>query len=460
MNMTMLINPEKKVDAILKNTTIAGLFCLVATVPFSVSFAEIGLGIALFAWLGRVFFTGQVKIKRSVITIPLLVFIGAAVISSLCAEYPFESLYENRFLLLSVIVFIVPSTLDKKLFSQLVSVWAIAVIIAGAFGVIQMFTGIDIVHYRRLAAISVSESLQLFQAHGTFDLHLTYGGSLALASLFLGGALLSGFSRKQRILLLCAGIIGSCGVIASFSRSAWLGFLAGFTALGFLTDKRFRFIIIVILIIVLLLFALIVPLRDHINTVFQEARSGERQYIWRGAMGMIRDNPICGIGSAHHIKNYWNYFTQARRSDPTTAFFKIVAGLNGDTEYVKYIRITTDLNNDYLRLFHHPHNDFLNSWLIGGILGFISYVWLLTAFIWKGIQLFSISVKSKNTAIRKQSFFLISGVSAIIAHCIMSLGQCYFIDDENALAIWLVIGMTVYCMQSCAPYTEKAIKSV
>jgi len=127
------------------------------------------------------------------------------------------------------------------------------------------------------------------------------------------------------------------GMHLCFSRGGQLGFLAGTLMTIWLWSKRLFFLLIVPLILICLSIPQIIPQRfiGRMNTVFQhheiEPFSGEearlldvsahsRIVIWKGALSMIQDYPVFGVGFGRfkdHIGDYIPKGTTAFESHST-----------------------------------------------------------------------------------------------------------------------------------------------
>jgi O-antigen ligase len=133
---------------------------------------------------------------------------------------------------------------------------------------------------------------------------LGYAGENGLAAfqaellLFCLG-LLSGLRNWfQKGFLIVSGILMGYCLLFTFSRGAYLGFLAGLLCLGLLKERKY----IVILTLILVLWGSLVPPAVHQRVMMTyedgkvDSSAGERVQLWEDAFTLIPQNPILGTG--------------------------------------------------------------------------------------------------------------------------------------------------------------------
>lgn len=121
------------------------------------------------------------------------------------------------------------------------------------------------------------------------------------------------------------------GVLASYSRGAWLGVVAGGALTALLYHRRLRLAIVlagpVLALLLLSGFAGIVPesLADRITTGFADARpfdasrititednfaAAERMAHWQAGWHMFTDQPLTGVGAGNFNERYPDYYVR------------------------------------------------------------------------------------------------------------------------------------------------------
>jgi O-antigen ligase len=104
-------------------------------------------------------------------------------------------------------------------------------------------------------------------------------------------------------------LVTLAGLVATYTRGAWIGFAAG-RGLAPPTERRGRLLIVVGL--VLLLGAAAVgpyELRNRVRHMFDPGESGivERRYMWQSGLTMWRERPLLGWGPGGVKREYSRY---------------------------------------------------------------------------------------------------------------------------------------------------------
>ena len=172
------------------------------------------------------------------------------------------------------------------------------------------------------------------------------------------------FAARGALGKALAGLVWGLGVAAmvlTLSRGGWLGFAFGLAVVAFFLVRRraVRFARGVVPAVVLLLVLLLVAASGTTGLVSSRLRSGDegalvsRFPLMRGAVAMIADHPVRGVG----LGNY---------------------GL-----------LTPEYNLDEFRRWgpkaSHVHNIFLAIGAEVGLVGLAAFVWALGAILWRGV---------------------------------------------------------------------------
>ncbi len=108
------------------------------------------------------------------------------------------------------------------------------------------------------------------------------------------------------------------------------------------------------------------------------------------------------------------------------------AGLASYSE--KIIPYHTTINGEGIEIFHHPHNIFLTMWVNLGILGLISFLWIL---IW----FFKVGLINLN----KQTKILLITMIVII---VMGLVDSPYIKNDLAMLFWLLPALMIVFLKN------------
>ena len=137
-------------------------------------------------------------------------------------------------------------------------------------------------------------------------------------------------------------------------------------------------------------------------TRFDEHTSvATRIEIWQVGFQLIKENPLLGIGLGKYQKNYEQRAVEILEREPL----------------------------EKTRL--HSHNVFMETWLNAGLLGLISFVWLI---ILAYFQIF----KVKN---KEDRFILYAGIAMLTYIVVHGLIDVTFWKNDLALIFWLIMGV-------------------
>ncbi len=171
---------------------------------------------------------------------------------------------------------------------------AVLLMIVGGYGLVQTFTGVDLMRPGHPATYLSPVSQSNYAIIGGFNRHHTYATVTMLLLLMLGGRLLDTSSKQLKTLGISALVVSSASVLLCPSRAAWLGGLAGAAVLGTIAGKNRKFLWISIgcILIFLLLFP---PSRERLLQATQRFGLEDRQTILAVAGAQLIDHPG-GIG--------------------------------------------------------------------------------------------------------------------------------------------------------------------
>lgn len=237
---------------------------------------------------------------------------------------------------------------------------------------------------------------RFYRAYGTFEQPNPFGGFMNLSALLALGVLVGWlmylcrgegvkgcrgeknapfhlFTRSPLLLLAGATAVTTAALIASWSRGAWLGFVAGTAVLVFFwPKKRWQGLALLGLGLALFLVGMqfnLIPasITDRVTSFSQDLQFGdvrgvdindanyavlERLAHWQAALNMARDNLWLGVGFGNYEPAYADY-----------ALINWPAPLG------------------------HAHNYYLNILAETGIIGLAAYLLLWTAVFWQTLRL-------------------------------------------------------------------------
>lgn len=259
---------------------------------------EILLIILLGAWLVRAAAQRRLSLAAPRVNRALAAVAVTALLSLAVNRVPpaigFEAM---RVLLQAALFYLVAANCirDGRQLRQLVTVMLVAVTIVAAYGVFQYAVGVET---PKRWVVSEFETLIKTRVFSTIGNPNALGGYLVL---FLPLALTLALDAKERLpRLLCGGaaaIMFFC-LLFTFSRGAWIGFLASLVLLAVWKDRR----ILLALGVGLLLLPVLMPaVVSRMLFIFSPeylrmSYTWGRLRFWLTALEKIRRHPLFGVG--------------------------------------------------------------------------------------------------------------------------------------------------------------------
>lgn len=311
------------------------------------------------------------ELKSLPFLVPLSMFFVSAIISLFVtpqfreATGVFKAYIIEAFFVYFILYFAFKSEEGKKYLRSVFLGFGVSLIYLSAYAIFQKITGMGL-----FGEWSFSEGRRVSSILG-------YPNSL---SLFLSPLIPVFFTLALKNKLLprffswIVFVLSCIAIIFTVSRGGIIA--AGVTCFLVLLLCGYRKIVAFLVFITILSFIFIPYLNNSVNEIIKgkDVSTDVRIQIWRGTARMIKDNPIFGVGLRGFQARYEEYKEPAH------------------TEIVLY-----------------PHNIFMNFWTEMGLLGLVSFLWLVFEVTKTN---FKLAFKSKNyLAIVVISFFL-----AIIIH--------------------------------------------
>jgi O-antigen ligase len=359
--------------------------------------------IALAGWISRRLVDRQFNLPKKPLLLPLLAFIIVGLVSLLFASEPvlgfIEVLKWVEIALVMVMVADLAGQLGSSRFENRTVVlaygiwWVLAMVLIA--GMVQAVIGIWQFMFRGEGPEHFLVLGRFYRAYGTFEQPNPFGGYMNLTALLAIGVLfglVTGWIIQRRkspvisspgVLKILRNIMGALAVITvsvvtsiallfSWSRGAWMGFLAGLTMMVVFWPRRLRYglmLLIVALAAFLILYQsqLLPPtVTDRIGGFAEDLAFGdvrgvdinddnysvlERLAHWQAALGMADEHPWLGVGFGNYGAVYADY-ALINWSDP----------------------------------LGHAHNYYLNLLAEIGAVGLFIYILLWGAIYWQTIR--------------------------------------------------------------------------
>lgn len=318
------------------------------------------------------FLSGQLRLRlRSPALAPVLAYLAVMWISMLVARSIEASLAEiYRWLQFLLVMVLAASTLTSvRQWLALASIGALSGAAEGALGLYQFLTGSG------PASFAITEELS--RAFGTFGMPNSYAGYLVqvfpVTTALLAtttGFLLSKRSQGRRLPTFVAWLalatttgLTAAGLLASYSRGAWLGTLVGLGVMLLAVSRRLFLATLLALSLALGTLWIqpvqLLPevLQERVSSVIQQFwvfdvtqamvtpsnfAVAERMSQWQAGINMFLNNPLLGVGIGNYNAAYPDYFV---------GIWRFSRG--------------------------HAHNYYINAAAETGAVGLAVYLWLL-----------------------------------------------------------------------------------
>lgn len=435
-----------------------GLYLLILAVPFgsvreiaisglTVGAAEALVGLVLAAWLAKMVAAREIKLTYPPLFLPLLIFLGAILISvtgALSLRYSFKEIL--KWLEVLGIYLFVANIIKGEQAKVVILVMLLAGISQALLGFYQFFGRVGPPAFVILS--------RFVRAYGTFEQPNPYGGYLGLV-LPLAWGLLLGIDKRGNwradisywIAVLGLATMGTA-LIMSWSRGAWLGFAAAFILMNLAYSRRTAIVFASLCVVVasLLVLGSIQAMPQTIIRRFTDFLPYlrvfdvrgikvspanyavlERMAHWQAAWGMFNDRPWLGVGIGNYEPVYPAYALQG---------WPLALG--------------------------HAHNYYLNIAAEAGLIGLAAYLALWGAAFWQARKAVratrgywrgvAVGIMGVLTHLAVHNFFDNLYVHNMYLHVAILLGLLFVIvkREDVVRAAWCVSAVTEYPIRNTA----------
>ncbi len=387
-------------------------FFLLAFAVFSPLSISISYGIWIIAALLTFYVLCSKRFKTfksTPLDAPLLTFAFVSALSVITSINISMSLKEFRSLALIIIFYLFSQNMDtgKKSF-QFLNILIVFSAIAGAYGIYQYVAGHDFLgHYQD-------------RSTGFFSLYLTFAEYMVMILCLCLGQIVYSLSLKRRLFLSGSVVFMLGGLIVSFSRGPWLGFMVAIVFLAFLRSWK---LFVILMIGAVLLFSLfyffnlgkismlvrsIVTLNGEEGSVAQMYLQSnlERLAMWRSGFRILAENPrfiLTGLGMHALEKLYPEY-----REEGTV----------------------------HQNLWH-LHSNFMHILVTRGILGLTAFLWIFGTFFSRCYRYFKKSSHSQEKGI------LLGILAGVVGFLVSGLTEYSWGDTEVLMLLYCLMGISV-----------------
>ena len=332
---------------------------------------------------------------------PVLAFSAVTLASALAAGHPIAALGACKGLLLVAALYVTADALaGPEAGLRFLSALLVVAAVAAAVGVLQTVAcpgpapdyGSPAWLYHRC-----------YRARGFFSIYMTLAGVLSLVLLANLPRLLPDAASPRWLPLPFLLSLG--GLLATYTRGAWIGFAAGVLTLLPVTRRGRWLLLGGLLVLGLAMLAGPQHLRQRFLTMGDpdDPTVRERVYMWRSGLTMWRQHPVLGLGPGGVKREYERY-----------ALPEAVKKRTG-----------------------HVHNTPLQILVERGVLGLAAWLWIWAAFFAKGVGLLR---RLPEDAARERALVL-GGMAAIVGFLVAGLSEYNFGDSEVVMVAWVIMAL-------------------
>jgi putative inorganic carbon (HCO3(-)) transporter len=374
------------------------LGALVLGLGSSISLSQTALALLVLAWLWRL--RDPAARGCPPLLWPVASFGGLTILSALASDAPGASLFAAKSTLLALGLFAVADALEGAEAADRLLVGLAAVgAVAAALGLLQVALcpgqlpdyGWPGLLYHRC-----------HRARGFFSIYMTLAGVLSLL-LLAGLPRTLGTRHPGRA---GAWLLMLAGLVASYTRGAWIGFGAGVLAL-LPALRRGRLLLVGGLAALVLLAALAGPhaLQRRLQAMVDPAEQSvrERLFMWHSGVAMWRERPWLGVGPGGVKRLYPAY-------------------------------VSPDAGK---RRTSHVHSAPLQILVERGLLGLAAWLWIWVAFVRRVLAV----LRGLDPADERGRALVLGSLAAVTGFLVSGLSEYNFGDSEVVLLAWVLMAV-------------------
>ena len=278
------------------------------------------------------------------------------------------------------------------------------------YGIWQHFSGIDLVRadHRVLTQVPWGDG-SVFSTIGFFNNHLTYGHCFMMILCIPWAALL--LAKRPRwwhtLLLLISFSAILTSLVFTYGRGVWIAVLVALPFMAFYASRKLFLLTLGILVVVGGIVLKRDPLiRERAQSIIAENNGSneERRKLWEANVEMFHDHPWIGVG-------------YKQNEAVTDTYFKKLAIQDG--------------------VVGNAHSNYIELLATTGMLGFVSYMLFILAFILMTARLYA-TIPSTHYW---HKVFVLSALGAQISFHVGGLTQWNFGDPvvQHLFLFWLAV---------------------
>jgi putative inorganic carbon (hco3(-)) transporter len=376
-----------------------------ASVPLSISGMQIGmvaLAVLATAGVGR----SWNVVRRTPLDGVLAICAGVLAVSTLVGGHVLQS--GDWLRQWSVLAYFVVFwwLRDRDHARRLALVVVIAGGVAGAYGILQHFTGAD--WYRALVGVATRALPRVagaegFAVVGFFRNYLTFAHAMIFPLAWAGAFAIAGSATAA-----VAAVLITFAVIFSTARGVWLAAVAGGALLAGLSGRRGVLLLGAAAVVAVVAVAWSAGLREQAAPIFTlGGENTARLEIWRANLDIIHDHPLLGLGFGHYRGPAAPYYDRHPEADRRS----------------------------------HAHSNVLQLAAEGGLIGLAAFCLVFAVILRRGFGAIAGARSPGEWAT------MVGGCTGMVTFLLAGLTQYSFGDAEVAIGMWLTTAVLMRCAE-------------
>jgi O-antigen ligase len=392
----------------------AGLFLFAFSCNFSISAAQISLGLALIGFIG-LYRTGKIQPRPTQIDKPFAFFAFAGILSIFRAEDLSLAITDiKKFLLIFCFYLMYLVKMSEETIRKLFTVFVFSAGLAGIINSLSM-PFVTLVGNR---------------PKGFYSSIMTFGECQALG--LLGAIALFSLEKKNfaRLSLCLLAVISTAySVMFSMVRSAWAGLILAIPLMLFHFPRRTAFAMTAVLLATSPYLIVNHDIQDRLKS-FNPAHTAEIAKVEMTS----KFNSSSLQRTYHRLTAWWRGLQMLENNFPF--------GVGLDNVKPGFAALASEFETKNDMIWGHQHNNFIQFLVTTGFLGLAAFVYLIIA----TIKFFAEAFKGK-----KSTFSGSLGLFALPAYiCFIGfgIGEFSWADEDVAMMAFFLVGLMMNRYQS------------
>jgi putative inorganic carbon (HCO3(-)) transporter len=281
----------------------AALLLLAAAMPLSIAGMGLFLGIGIFLAVGDRFRKPAEGWRGTPLDESLALLAVVTILSALWGLSPGRSLAKSggMWVFMVYYLFVWYGMAEERLGRVMTVLIGVGAAVS-VYAVVQHYTGVNFFDEGNLPTTTfLSGGGATWISRGTFSHHQTFANIVFMIFSLAFSFALTPAPWKRRLPVAAAAAVLWLAIVFSFTRGIWL---AGMIAVLLITGFRNRRAAGVTILLVAVLWGALATIPSTYSTrarnIFSMRGNLDRIIIWETSWGMLRDNPILGIGMANY----------------------------------------------------------------------------------------------------------------------------------------------------------------